>query len=1180
MARPTCIQVNSDRRLGSARLRLRSSASLRLPRPPAPSCLLQPSRSRPSVCSASASSSRPPSASSPFGVSASLASASLLASAVSQLRSLCVPSAACFLSASSAPSSAAFSPSPRSSSRWVTVSPRDHAARAFACALSSAPRRGELEGSERAAAERLCPPRNCGDEAPDCEPSREQPEVLLLHVLFKGGPRGHVKGMRKKTKEEILWEAREAICLARAASWRVVPGPGSLAAGGRDGWQWALWEERDECDEEDETLECARSSPPSDLSNAARPDPASAPTEAMPTGPGVPELGAALSASARPLEGGRSSADSVGFPASGEQPSSQDGVAVATTGRPSAHRGAAEASRDGEGEGEGEAELSCAGVTRRESEAKRRRFKEEDEEIALAESCVVVVRQESPQFLFGKGKVGVCLFRMWGVSLKSSDPTVEYIPLLCGASSSESFLMRLQTGRLSAPRLPLQFRGALLFLSGALQLQELVSFFGRRPTPFVFINCSSAFTSVPLPESLAESYAEGGRSPDSPSERDGAAGQQASSAASPLLHGQYGYYSRNRTIAGRLMMSSSTDKSSAGLRPVQLEYLQQAFEASLAGAAASFDELRRRERARGCFLPACSASLARYNFLLPSSGAEPAADWAQTDDDEATAAAGAEAWRGEGADDAAEGEAGGEESDGEDLEEANTRILEWLKRREKVQVVDRQRVILEIFTTQARNKKAMLQVALARVAYLRSRLLSGSEVRRRQLYELIYGAAKIRGCAPGAEVSQWLGEVTEQYVPSPRGPKEDFERQYVDSIMKRLRSGIAREAATLAYQRRNRSGLPCLAFVGYTNAGKSRLINALTKDGQLQSADRLFCTLDTKMKHLRLPNGAKCVVMDSIGFIQGLPLSLCGAFQSTLDELQHADLLLHVVDVSHPMWQHQRRVVLQALYQNAKTVEAKQEKRPGFEEHVKAQRRELLRQQLQTPLPALSRFLGESAGPRGDSGRNHAGAEGEDDSGGDGSPRTDAEARMETLLHAVDAEQAFEETKLVERVMGGKTRILEVWTKVDLVESDARMEAIARMAPPNAVLVSAKDGTGLRFLTHMLEEAVAATGRGRRVRLARVQFPVEHSRGVFAFISQNCHEADFEITCASDETDEKNPKGVSPRSAYLAPRTMSVHVRASAEQLRQLLKKFPACAIRLVDEEKSPPSLGNPKKTD
>nr|CEL67137.1 TPA: hypothetical protein BN1204_029330 [Neospora caninum Liverpool] len=932
---------------------------------------------------------------------------------------------------------------------------------------------GTATGRETGDSDGAAKPRSAAPEEENEGQSREKPEVLLLHVLFRGGPRGHLKGMRRKTKEEILWEVREAIGLARAAHWQVVPGPGTVEDGERPSWQRSLWE-----DPEEETA-CAA------------------------------ELPGGLAVDSEPAEAPRVVRSTRRIRA--------EGSAEATAARPAS---------------DSLAEYPIAEGARTEKGQKKRRNTADEYELALAESCVVVVRYENPQFLFGKGK-----------------------------------------------------------------LQEIVSFFSRRPTPFVFINCSSAFTSIPLPESLAEVYTrnramlsssssdragvfsrshkteecrvspvfgaagafqESSRRIPSPGERE----SSSAPSASPLF-GQYGYYSKNRSVAGRLMMSCSNDKTSAGLRPTQLEYLQQAFEASLAGAAATFEERRRSERAEG---PVASSYARDHTWVSTLAGTDTESSEEDEEQDENAE------W-----DEEEDAETGsGEDDDAEDLEAENERIFAWLRRKEKVQVVDRQRVILEIFTTQARNKKAMLQVALARVAYLRSRLLSGSEVRRRQLFELVYGASKVRGCAPGTQVAQWLGEVTEQYIPSPRGPKEDFERQYVDSLMKRLRGQVAREAATLAHQRRSRSGLPCLALVGYTNAGKSRLINALTKKGQLRSEDRLFCTLDTKMNHLRLPNGSKCVLMDSIGFIQGLPLSLCGAFQATLDELHHADILLHVVDVSHPMWQHQRRVVLQALYQNAKTMAAK--RGSGEDE---AQRRELLRLQLQAPLPAFSRCFLEATGDRNLEGRD-GGAETAGAAAGQKSHDT-------SLLHAVDAEQAFEETKLVERVMGGNTRIIEVWTKIDLVESDARMAAIARLAPLNAVLVSAKDGTGLSLLTQMLQDGIAETRRGRRVRLAKVEFPVEHAQGVFSFITQNCQEAACDASDGGEWTGEegnaartsasssshtgeaKQLKGSAETASNSASaRRMSVHVRAGAEQFRQLLKRFPACSVVLVDEEQAP----------
>ena len=112
--------------------------------------------------------------------------------------------------------------------------------------------------------------------------------------------------------------------------------------------------------------------------------------------------------------------------------------------------------------------------------------------------------------------------------------------------------------------------------------------------------------------------------------------------------------------------------------------------------------------------------------------------------------------------------------------------------------------------------------------------------------------------------------------------------------------------------RRNKSGLPVISIVGYTNAGKSTLLNTLTKSAVL-AEDKLFATLDTKSARLRFPRDTEAIITDTVGFIRNLPQELFSAFRATLDELQEADLLLHIIDVSNEQFEEQINAVEKIL---------------------------------------------------------------------------------------------------------------------------------------------------------------------------------------------------------------------------------------------------------------------------
>jgi len=210
-----------------------------------------------------------------------------------------------------------------------------------------------------------------------------------------------------------------------------------------------------------------------------------------------------------------------------------------------------------------------------------------------------------------------------------------------------------------------------------------------------------------------------------------------------------------------------------------------------------------------------------------------------------------------------------------------------------IRVIDRTALILDIFAQHARSKEGALQVSLAQYEYRLPRLT-------RMWTHLARQAG--RG-ATGTGVGG-LGL---------RGPGEtqlETDRREIRRHISRLKRQLVHVRAQRAEQRRRRSrnGIPQIALVGYTNAGKSTLLNALSGSDVL-AADRLFATLDPTTRRVMLPNGRAALISDTVGFIQKLPHQLIAAFRATLEEVVYADVLVHVADVSHPQVVEQIQVV-------------------------------------------------------------------------------------------------------------------------------------------------------------------------------------------------------------------------------------------------------------------------------
>ena len=199
----------------------------------------------------------------------------------------------------------------------------------------------------------------------------------------------------------------------------------------------------------------------------------------------------------------------------------------------------------------------------------------------------------------------------------------------------------------------------------------------------------------------------------------------------------------------------------------------------------------------------------------------------------------------------------------------------------KVKVVDRTWLILDIFAQHARSREGKAQVSLAQMQYLLPRLRGWGESLSRQ-------AGGRAGGATGGVGTRGPGET-----------KIETDRRRIRSQMAKIRSQLRRMEATRITQRqaRRRSGIPTVALAGYTNAGKSSLLNALTGSGVLVD-DSLFATLDPTVRRARTPQGREFTISDTVGFVRHLPHQLVEAFRSTLEEVRDADVIVHVVDGS------------------------------------------------------------------------------------------------------------------------------------------------------------------------------------------------------------------------------------------------------------------------------------------
>jgi GTP-binding protein HflX len=221
----------------------------------------------------------------------------------------------------------------------------------------------------------------------------------------------------------------------------------------------------------------------------------------------------------------------------------------------------------------------------------------------------------------------------------------------------------------------------------------------------------------------------------------------------------------------------------------------------------------------------------------------------------------------------------------DELTPAQLRHLEAIVGRK---IIDRTQLILDIFAHRARTREGRLQVELAQLQYLLPRL-AGS----------------------GAALSRLGGGI------GTRGPGEtklEVDRRRIRTRIHAIEKDIeqVRKRRAQLRERRRRASVPTVALVGYTNAGKSTLFNALTR-ASTQVSDALFVTLDPLVRQLRLPDSRELVVSDTVGFIDRLPHALVAAFRATLEEVADADLVLHVIDASAPDRDRRMAAVRRAL---------------------------------------------------------------------------------------------------------------------------------------------------------------------------------------------------------------------------------------------------------------------------
>ena len=217
-------------------------------------------------------------------------------------------------------------------------------------------------------------------------------------------------------------------------------------------------------------------------------------------------------------------------------------------------------------------------------------------------------------------------------------------------------------------------------------------------------------------------------------------------------------------------------------------------------------------------------------------------------------------------------------------QELNPSQVRSIADRTEIKVIDRTQLILDIFAQRAKSREGKLQVELAQLKYILPRLVTKDTA-----------MSRLTGGIGG------------------RGPGEtrlEINRRRARDRIRRLEKAVAtvQKNRSLQRSRRSKKGLPIISIIGYTNAGKSTLLNQLTQSKVL-AENKLFATLDPSSRRLRFPRDIEVIITDTVGFIRDLPKELLAAFKATLEELESADLLLHVIDIGNPRHREQIRSV-------------------------------------------------------------------------------------------------------------------------------------------------------------------------------------------------------------------------------------------------------------------------------
>ena len=221
-------------------------------------------------------------------------------------------------------------------------------------------------------------------------------------------------------------------------------------------------------------------------------------------------------------------------------------------------------------------------------------------------------------------------------------------------------------------------------------------------------------------------------------------------------------------------------------------------------------------------------------------------------------------------------------------QELNPSQIKSITDQVELKVIDRTQLILDIFAQRAQTREGQLQVELAQLKYLLPRLISKNTAMSRL-------TGGIGGRGPGET-------------------KLELNRRQTRDRINRLENALRDVQKQRQQQRARRSKrhLPVVSIIGYTNAGKSTLLNNLTRS-RVRAENRLFATLDPSSRRMKFPRETEVIITDTVGFIRDLPRELMTAFRATLEELENADLLLHVIDIHHPQYQKQVRSVERIL---------------------------------------------------------------------------------------------------------------------------------------------------------------------------------------------------------------------------------------------------------------------------